>query len=79
VGPSKEELIYFISEKFHVDPERIEENTDFTVDLGLNSLRAMDLLMDLEIRFNCRIPDHAIPRCSRVKDLLSILSSQGQA
>jgi len=78
VAEIKEELVLFLSERFHMESERIQETTDFTADLGLNSMGAVELLNDVETRFKCRIPEQAIPSCVQVKDLLAIIEANGR-
>ncbi len=73
----KEELVHFLAERFQLESGKIEETTDFTADLGLNSMGAVELLNDVETRFHCRIPEHAIPRCVQVKDLLAVIQANG--
>lgn len=74
----KEELVHFLTERFHLDSGKIEDTTDFTADLGLSSMAAVEMLNDVETRFQCRIPEHAIPRCVQVKDLLVIIQANGR-
>lgn len=71
----REELVLFLSERFHLETGKIADTTDFTADLGLNSMGAVELLSEVECRFHCRIPDQAIPNCSQVKDLLAIIQA----
>ena len=75
----EKELVHFLCERFHLESGKIKTTTDFAADLGLNSIGAMQLLNDVETRFNCRIPEYAIQNCVQVKDLIKIIQRNSQA
>ncbi len=59
-----------------VGPERkVDEDTDLIGDLGLTSLKVMDLLMEIEDRFDVTVPLNKLPEVRTVGDLAAMLDS----
>lgn len=51
------------------DDRRIDEGTDLNRDLNLDSLAVMELMFELEDRFNISVPMNLLPEVSTVRDL----------
>jgi acyl carrier protein len=48
-------------------PEGFDENADLYTELGVASMKAMELLMELEDRFQVSVPDRSVPDfCGRL-------------
>lgn len=47
---------------------RLEEKTDLVADLGLDSLRVMKLVVEVEDRFDISIPINILPNIRTIKD-----------
>jgi acyl carrier protein len=62
-------------EPFRKDASPISEQTDLVRDLNLDSLAVMDLLMDLEDRFEVSIPLNLMPEIRTVGDLADAVTS----
>jgi|KBSSwiStaDraftv2_1062776.scaffolds.fasta_scaffold3346745_2 acyl carrier protein len=73
----REEVIAFIADKVRVDRSRIGLSTYFMADLGLSSLRSMELICDFEDRFEVKIPENEIHKLIRVGDLIAFVESGG--
>ena len=69
----KARLMTFIVERLDVDLCEIDEGTYFTSDLGLDSIRALELVCEVEEQFHCQIPDIKIKSIATVGDLLTFL------
>lgn len=54
---------------FAKEGQTINENTAFVADLGLNSLKILDLLMEIEDRFDVSVPLNVLPEVHTVRDL----------
>jgi acyl carrier protein len=66
------ELIEFLRAKLpHGRP--ITPDSNLIRDLGLDSLAAMDLLMELETRFDIAIPINSLPTVETVGDLAALI------
>ncbi len=72
----REEVISFIAQKLKNDPSRIHESSYFMADLGLSSLRSLELICDLEAQFGLRIPDHEIPTLLQVQNLIVLIEQK---
>lgn len=51
----------------------VHEDTDLVGDLGLDSVRVMQVLLDIEDRFDVSVPLNALPDVRTVKDLVQQL------
>lgn len=66
----REQTISFIAEKLNLDAAQINESTYFYNDLGITSMKAMELLCDVEDRFNFEIPDEDLGLLHKVGDII---------
>lgn len=57
-----------ILKPFAKDGQRLDEHTDLVADLGLDSLRVMKLLVEVEDRFDVSIPLNVLPNVRTIKD-----------
>lgn len=73
----RNEVIGFVAEKLGLEEAQVEETSYFIADLGLNSLASLELICDLEERFDVRIPDETIPTLLQVGDLISFIARNG--
>ena len=60
------------------NPNRIEirEETDLSADLNIDSVAAMDLLMNIEDKFDIDIPLNQVGELRRVRDLAEVVRAQ---
>jgi acyl carrier protein len=57
-----------ILKPFAKDGQRLDEQTDLVADLGLDSLRVMKLLVEVEDRFDISIPLNVLPNVRTIRD-----------
>lgn len=50
------------------DGQELSEDTELVADLGLSSLKIMDLLMEVEDRFDVSVPMNILPDVNTVRD-----------
>ena len=60
--------LYEILGPYTPDGHRLSEDTEFISDLGLDSMRVMQLLLDTEERFDVSIPLNIIPDVRTIGD-----------
>jgi acyl carrier protein len=60
---------------YAIEPERITDET-WLIDLGLDSLRIMELVLVLEDHFDIELRDEAIARLQTVSDLVKLIEGQ---
>ena len=60
------------------NPNRIEisEETDLSADLNIDSVAAMDLLMNIEDKFEIDIPLNLVGELRSVRDLVEVVRAQ---
>lgn len=61
------------------EPGELQEQTKLGEDLGLSSLERVELLLNLENRFNVSLDDHLFAQAREVADLKRLVSKQQQA
>ena len=54
--------------------KNIDKNTNVFIDLGLDSLDAVELTMSLEQEFDIKIPDEEINNMVTIKDVIEIIN-----
>ena len=60
--------LYDLSKPSVKDGKKLEENTDLIADLGLDSLKAMTLVEEVEDRFDISIPLNILANVRTIKD-----------
>jgi acyl carrier protein len=56
-----------------VDISRIADDTHLSNDLGLDSLRALELMVALEDKFKIRVPEEELGRFTNVSSLAELV------
>lgn len=65
-----------IVEKLGVEASKVTENASFINDLGADSLDTVELIMELENRFNIQIPDEDQEKIQTVGDAIKYVESK---
>lgn len=67
-----EELRDFIATQAEIDKETIKLETELTA-LGVDSLKLLTIISDLEEKFNVSISDKELQALNTIKDLLEVI------
>ena len=65
-----------IVEKLGVEESKVTDNASFINDLGADSLDTVELIMELENRFNIQIPDEDQEKIQTVGDAITYVQSK---
>jgi acyl carrier protein len=65
-----------IVEKLGVEESKVTDNASFINDLGADSLDTVELIMELENRFNIQIPDEDQEKIATVGDAINYVKSK---
>ncbi len=65
-----------IIEKLGVEESKVTEGASFINDLGADSLDTVELIMELENRFNIQIPDEDQEKIQTVGDAITYVKSK---
>jgi acyl carrier protein len=65
-----------IIEKLGVEESKVTESASFINDLGADSLDTVELIMELENRFNIQIPDEDQEKITTVGDAITYVKSK---
>lgn len=69
--------LYEVLQPFANEGEQLTENTELVADLGLDSLKIMELMLEIEDRFDISIPLNVLPDIRTIKDLAVTVASLG--
>lgn len=65
-----------LMEAINVDEDMIKMEANLKDDLGIDSLAAMELSLELETEFDVRIEDEELAKLVTVADIVSLLESK---
>lgn len=63
-------------ESLNIDGEQIKEESLLNEDLGIDSLDAVELSLDLETEFNVEISDEELASLKTVKDIVTLIEAK---
>ena len=67
-----------IVDKLGVDESEVKPEATFTNDLGADSLDTVELIMELEKKFNITIPDDQAEKIATVGDAIAYVEANAQ-
>ena len=70
------EVLEIIADKLGVSETEITEKANFVSDLGADSLDVVELVMEIEKKFDIQIPDHDAEGFKTVGDAVDYLASK---
>ena len=69
--------LYNVLQPFANEGEVLREETELVADLGLDSLKIMELMLEIEDHFDVSIPLNVLPDIRTIKDLAVQVGSLG--
>ncbi len=72
----KNEIISLIADTLEISKDKIHENTNLIVDLGLESLDLVDLVAAFEKKYKIEILDKDIKNLQTVKDIIEYIEEK---
>ncbi len=69
----EEEIKAMIAEKLNVDLSQVTDSASFTNDLSADSLDTVELLMDIEKKFEVKIPEEEAEKIATVGDAIAFV------
>jgi acyl carrier protein len=71
-----DEVKEVVVEQLNVNPEEVKPEAKFIDDLGADSLDVVELVMALEEKFGCEIPDDEAEKILTVGDAINYIESK---
>ena len=71
-------VIETVAETLEKDPGGVTADMDFIADLGMDSLEVVEMVMALEDRFECEIPDEAVESIKTVGQAVEYIRRRRQ-
>jgi len=71
-----DEVKEVVVEQLNVNPEEVKLEAKFIEDLGADSLDVVELVMALEEKFGCEIPDEEAEKIQTVGDAVNYIESK---
>ncbi|MMZ65590.1 Acyl carrier protein [compost metagenome] len=68
-----EEVKEVVAEQLNVNPDEVKEESKFVEDLGADSLDVVELIMELEEKFDIEIPDSEAENIATVGDAIKYI------
>lgn len=68
-----EEIKEMVIGILEVEPEEIDMETDFIEDLGVDSLRSLEILAVLEKKYKIKIPEESLQRMTNLKQVIEVV------
>lgn len=72
----REQVINVIADRLEVDKSKVTDEARFQEDLGADSLDTTELVLELEERFDCEIPDEEAEKILTVKDAVRYIEQR---
>ncbi len=66
------EIRNLIAEVLEKDPEEIKPDSRFIEDLGMDSLKALEILVAVEKKFKITIPEQKLPELKSLTDTVNV-------
>ena len=73
---TSEKLNLLIADKLNIKIEDIKPESNFTNDLGADSLDVVELMMEIEKDFNIKVEDTEMEGIKTVQDAVNIIDSK---
>ena len=73
----EEEVKEIISDTFFVDMEKITNESSLKDDLGIDSLYATSLVLDIDKKYNIKVSNEELLTLVYVKDVIKLLEEKG--
>lgn len=71
-----EEIKKVIVDALNVDEELIKPEAKLTEDLGIDSIAAVELAVELESEFDLEITDEELAKLTTVQDIIDIINAK---
>lgn len=68
----EKEIISIISDIAEVDTNEVAPDSNLVKDLGINSIKAIEIVVAAEKRFKVSIRDEEVPRITTVKQIVDL-------
>nr|WP_269466336.1 acyl carrier protein [Clostridium estertheticum] len=73
-----EEIRACISSQLNIDEEEIKIESSFMNDLGADSLDIVELIMELEEKYDIEIPDEDVEKIATVGDIVEYIKAHSE-
>ena len=73
----EEEVKKIIKETFFIEEDKITKDSILMDDLGIDSLDATSLVLDIENKFNIQITNEEMMELNTVQDVINLLEEKG--
>jgi acyl carrier protein len=71
---NKEVIRTLVAQVGEVELDKVSDDTHFANDLGIDSLRALELMVALEDKFKIRVPEEQLGRFTSVASLAELVT-----
>jgi acyl carrier protein len=69
-------IIQFVANEYQLDPDAINQDTDFLIDLNLNPEQLTQLIQKMQDSLNFILPEEKIASVNTIGDIIKILTPE---
>ncbi len=70
--PVSDKVIKIVSEILEVEPETINPDAQLVEDMGMDSMKALEILAAVEKTFRVKIPESSLPKMTTLNRIIEI-------
>ncbi|MFF5206332.1 acyl carrier protein [Streptosporangium sp. NPDC000396] len=79
VALDREELRAFIADELELPTESITDDAQFASELGVDSLAAMEIIVQLEKKYRVKMSEKELPEITDLNSIYNLISNKLQA
>ena len=68
-----------VAEVLEVDPETIQPDAQLVEDLGMDSMKALEILAAIEKRFRIKVPEDNLPKLTTLNQVIQVAKQYARA
>ena len=62
-----------VGEVLETSPDEIDQNASFELELGMDSMMALEVLAGVELKYRIQVPDNMIPEFKTLNDTIRLV------
>lgn len=76
---TREDLREFIADELELSTEDLTDEAEFTTELGVDSLVAMEIIVQLEKRYGVKMSEDELPEITSLNSVYNLISTKLKA
>ena len=68
-----------VAEVLEVEPDTIEPDAQLIEDLGMDSMKALEIMAAIEKRFRIKVPEESLPKLTTLNQVIQVAKQHARA